>query len=184
MCIRKSLGYLSDGTCLCTAAQPSVSIVERDGHQFVSPIRTQHTVHWVRIKVFETLVQDCVKQIWYCSRHLGKESLHGLINYKDTKIKCRHLKDLPVKGLCSRCLLEFIDWRYSQSCWYFRPSFVNYCPSNLLSGSHPPPLPLPVSKYSIYLYTVQRVRGWEWVWGGVGWVLSPVGCWRPYSAGV
>jgi hypothetical protein len=19
------------------------------------------------------------------------------------------------------CLIEFIDWRYSQSCWYFRP---------------------------------------------------------------
>jgi hypothetical protein len=25
--------------------------------------------------------------------------------------------------------------------WYFRPSFVNCCPSNLLSGSPPPPLP-------------------------------------------
>jgi hypothetical protein len=31
------------------------------------------------------------------------------------------------------CLIEFI-WRYSQSCWYFRPIIVNYCPSNLLSG--------------------------------------------------
>jgi hypothetical protein len=25
---------------------------------------------------------------------------HGLENYKDTKEKCRHLKNLPVKGLC------------------------------------------------------------------------------------
>ncbi len=33
----------------------------------------------------------------------------------------------------------------------FQPSFVNYCPSNLLSGSHPlPPPPFSVSKYSIY----------------------------------
>jgi hypothetical protein len=37
-------------------------------------------------------------------------------------------------------LNRLIDWRYSQSCWYFRPSFVNYCPSNLLSGSPPSPL--------------------------------------------
>ncbi len=49
-------------------------------------------------------------------------------NYKDNKTKCRHLKNWPVKGLCGRCLLEFIG---SQPC-YFRPSFVNYCPSNLL----------------------------------------------------
>ncbi len=56
---------------------------------------------------------------------------HGLINYKDTKTK------YPLYW----CLTDCIDWIYSQSCWYFRPSFVNYCPSNLLSGSPPPPLP-------------------------------------------
>ncbi len=50
---------------------------------------------------------------------------HELINCKDTKTKCR----------LYWCFIEFIDWRYSQSCWYFRPSFVNYCPSNLLSAS-------------------------------------------------
>ncbi len=42
------------------------------------------------------------------------------------------LKKFSCKG--ALCLSEFIDWKYSQSCWYFRPSFVNYCPSNLLSG--------------------------------------------------
>ncbi len=26
---------------------------------------------------------------------------HGLINYIDTKAKCRHLKNLPAKGLCA-----------------------------------------------------------------------------------
>jgi len=63
----------------------------------------------------------------------------GLINYIDTKAKCRHLKNWPVKGLCGRCLSEFIDRRYSQSCWYLRPSFVNCCcPSPL---NHPFPLP-------------------------------------------
>jgi hypothetical protein len=48
-----------------------------------------------------------------------------------------------------------IDWRYSQSCWYVLPSsFVNCCPSNLLSGSTlPPSLPSPpfpcVNKYTV-----------------------------------
>ncbi len=47
---------------------------------------------------------------------------------------------------------------------FFRPSFVNYCPSNLLTGSPPPSIP--VSKYSIYRQCVVG-RGWR--------VLSPVG---------
>ncbi len=37
---------------------------------------------------------------------------HGLINYKDTTTKCR----------LYWCLIEFIDWRYSRSCWYFDPA--------------------------------------------------------------
>ncbi len=28
---------------------------------------------------------------------------HRLINYIDTEAKCRHLKNWPVRGLCSRC---------------------------------------------------------------------------------
>jgi hypothetical protein len=70
-------------------------------------------------------------------------------------------------GPCGRRLSEFIDWRYSQSCWYFDPPFVNCCPSNLLSGSTPPP-PLPASLCQST--AIQTVCGWE----GVG-VLSPVG---------
>ncbi len=63
---------------------------------------------------------------------------HGLINLIDTKAKCRHL------------------WRYSQSCWYFRPSFVNCCPSPLLCGSNHPCL----NKYLYTVYTrIQCVRG-------------------------
>jgi hypothetical protein len=30
--------------------------------------------------------------------------LHGLINYIDSNAKCRHLKNLPLKGLCDMCL--------------------------------------------------------------------------------
>ncbi len=37
---------------------------------------------------------------------------HGLNNYKETKPKCRLYWSF----------IEFIDWRYSKSCWYFRPA--------------------------------------------------------------
>jgi len=67
---------------------------------------------------------------------------HWLINLIDTK--CRHLKNGSVKGLCGRCLSKFTDWRYRQSCWYFRPSVVNFCPLKLLPGSIFPPPPFPV----------------------------------------
>jgi hypothetical protein len=36
---------------------------------------------------------------------------HRLINYKDTKTKCRLFKNWPVKGLSGSCLIEFRDWR-------------------------------------------------------------------------
>jgi hypothetical protein len=76
-------------------------------------------------------------------------------------------KKWPIKGLCGRCLSEFIDWRYIQSCWYFWPNFVN-CVAPLtfsLGSSLPPPPPLPcVNKYTVNTYTVCK--------GGEG-----MGCW-------
>jgi hypothetical protein len=81
-------------------------------------------------------------------------------------------KNWPIKGLCGRCLFEFIDLRYSQSRWYFRPSCVSYCPSNL-SSSPLPSSPLPCVEVQ------QTVCGWE----GVGGRVIEL-CWRPYSAGV
>jgi len=50
-----------------------------------------------------------------------------------------------------------------QSCWYFRPSFVNCWPSSLLCGSTlPPPFPVWIS----ILYTrIQCVRGGYGVMG-------------------
>jgi hypothetical protein len=59
---------------------------------------------------------------------------HGLINYI---AKC-HLKKWPVKGLCGRCLSKFIERRFSQSCWYFLISFVNYCPLTFSLVKIPP----------------------------------------------
>ncbi len=80
---------------------------------------------------------------------------HGLINYIDTKAKCHHLKNKSVEGLCGRCLSEFIDWRYSQSCWYFLPTVA------LLTFSlvQHPPLSLFQSKDSVWL----GGRGGCWV---------------------
>jgi hypothetical protein len=69
-------------------------------------------------------------------------------------------KNWPEKGFCGRCLSRFIDWSYSQSCWYFRPRFVNCCPSNLLSSSTLPP---PSCVKSIPHTRIQCVRG-----GGLG----------------
>ncbi len=80
--------------------------------------------------------------------------VHGLINFKDTRTKCR----------LNWWLIEFIDWWYSQSCWYFRPSFVNCCPSNLLSGSHPPTSSQSQST-SIYRQCVAGTG-----WGVLSWV--------------
>jgi hypothetical protein len=90
---------------------------------------------------------------------------NGLIYYNDTKTKCR----------LYWCLIEFIDWRYSQSCRYFRPSFANCWPSNILSGSPPTPLPPSQSQNKVYRDGVCLGGG-----GGGGVELS----WRPYSAGI
>jgi hypothetical protein len=81
---------------------------------------------------------------------------HGQINYYRNQSKMSsYKKNWSVKGLIGRCSSEFTDWRYSKSFWYFRPSFVNCCPSNLLSCSTLPPLPLRcVTKYTVYTYTV------------------------------
>ncbi len=49
---------------------------------------------------------------------------HWLINFIETKAKYRHLQKIDLKRDFAA---EFIDWRYSKSCWYFRPSFVNCC---------------------------------------------------------
>jgi hypothetical protein len=94
---------------------------------------------------------------------------------------CRHMKKLTSKGTLRQVFIRVFRLKianlwctlYSQSCWYFRPSFVNCCPSNLLSGSTRPPIPCAKVQY-IYRQCVAHDRGW-------GVVES---LWRPYSAGV
>jgi hypothetical protein len=87
----------------------------------------------------------------YLSRR-GESAAHGGTRPRSTRHQ--HGRCLPMDLLAVKtpnpkcrlywCLIEFIDWRYSQSCWYFRPSFVNYSIAPLtlsLVSSH---LPVPV----------------------------------------
>ncbi len=78
-----------------------------------------------------------------CSSHIPTYCTEWTNYFVDTKAKCRHLKKITCKGT--------LDWRCSQSRWYFRPSFVNCCPLpfSLVQLS---PLPLPcVNKFTVYL---------------------------------
>ncbi len=78
----------------------------------------------------------------------------------------------PTKCRLYWCWLQFIDWRYSQSCWSLSPSLMNCCRSNLRSDSPPPPRStLPKSKYPVYTDSVAGNCG-------KGWGVSGVSCFR------
>ncbi len=68
---------------------------------------------------------------------------------------------LTCKGTLRQVFISVYNWRYIQLCWYFRPSFVNFCPSPLLSGLTltPPSLPC-VKKYTVYTYTYSEGEVW------------------------
>jgi hypothetical protein len=53
--------------------------------------------------------------------NLSNSIIHGIINYIDTKAKCRHLKQLTCKGAC-RYFSELIDCRYSGHVGIFYPA--------------------------------------------------------------
>jgi hypothetical protein len=56
------------------------------------------------------------------------------------------------------CLKEFIDWRYSQSCWYFRPLLWTSASLTFSLVDLPPPFPVRKST-GVCIYTVyNRVR--------------------------
>ena len=75
--------------------------------------------------------------------------IHGLINYKDAKTKCRYLKKLTCKGTSRQVFMRVYRLEIQSVMLVFQPS-LNYCPSNLLSGS-PPPFPCAKVQYT---YTV------------------------------
>ncbi len=83
-------------------------------------------VYWGDTKVdsFEIYVKNSPGQAWGLT----------IVTPKTPNLKCR----------LYWCVLEFIDWRYSQWCWYFRPSFLKYCPSTF-SLVHLPLFPVWIS---------------------------------------
>jgi hypothetical protein len=104
----------------------------------------------VLLRAWSVLLQDAPTPLTVATRH----------HTSDTAPWTNELYR-PAKRLCGRCLSEFVDWRYSRWCRYFQPGFVNRCPSNLISGSTPPPL-FPVwilDKYTAY------AEGWYGVLG-------------------
>jgi hypothetical protein len=56
------------------------------------------------------------------------------------------------------CLIEFIDRRYSQSCWYFRPALWTFSPLTFSLVNSPPPFPvwifIPVLYNVLFTYTL------------------------------
>ncbi len=57
--------------------------------------------------------------------NIDKLVRHGLINYKDTKTKCRHLKKFTCKGALRLVFIRVYrleQWRYSQSVGIFDPA--------------------------------------------------------------
>ncbi len=78
---------------------------------------------------------------------------HWLINYIDTKAKCRHLKKLTCKGTLWQVFIRVYKLEIQSVILVFRPLF----------GSPVPPSHLPcVNKYTVYMYTVCKGGG---VWG-------------------
>jgi hypothetical protein len=79
-------------------------------------------------------------------------------------------KNWPVKGLCGRYLSEFIDSRYSQSCWYLDPSLWTVAPLTFSLVQLSPPSPVPVNKYTVLYCTSIQCVGWGG--GGTGFWAS------------
>jgi hypothetical protein len=73
---------------------------------------------------------------------------HGLINYIDTKAKCRHLKIFSCKGTLRLVFIRVYRLEILSVILVFSTSFANCYPS---------PLPC-VNKYTVYTYTVTTVR--------------------------
>jgi hypothetical protein len=67
---------------------------------------------------------------------------HGLIYYKETKLKCRHLRKLTCKWTLRQVFVKVyrLEMQSVMLVFFSRPRFVIVCPSNLFSDS-PPPYP-------------------------------------------
>jgi hypothetical protein len=85
-----------------------------------------------------------------------EDSFHGLINYKDTKVKCRHLKQFTCKLTC--VYQSLFTWDTVSHVDIFDPALWNVAPLpfSLVQLS---PLPC-VIKHTVYTYTVCKGGIW------------------------
>ena len=79
-------------------------------------------------------------KIYVCILNGWADTSMDKITKKTPNLKCR----------LYWCLIEYIDWRYSQSCWYFRPLLWTSAPLTFLLVHLPSPLPS-VNKYRLGL---------------------------------
>jgi hypothetical protein len=101
------------------------------------------SVLYIRIRFLPLQASQCETVKWKasaaCSFDYGYRSVtspHGLSNYIDTKAKCCHLKILTCNGTLLQVFIRVYRLEIqSVMLRYFRPSFVNCCPPNLLSSS-------------------------------------------------
>jgi hypothetical protein len=94
---------------------------------------------------------------------LGHE--HGQINYMDTKAKCSHLKNWPVKGLCDKCLSVGGAPPLLCFCLGWSSNFVRSEPGPAEYGLHQdstPSHPLPATHCLSILYFDTGKGGGVW----------------------
>jgi hypothetical protein len=82
-------------------------------------------------------ILSCFIYVMTIDQYISKFFIYGLIKYRDTKTKFRHLKKLTCKGTLRQVFIRV----YRLEIQSVMLVYSNYCPSYLLSSS-PPPFPV------------------------------------------
>ncbi len=81
----------------------NISIVEEIKSK--TEVASKYLKHVFRTRQQSLTVPGVSKTKFFCQRAAPVTGTHRLINYIDSKAKCRHLKKLTLKGVCGRCLI-------------------------------------------------------------------------------
>ncbi len=117
-------------------------------NKIIKKKKKNNSTHWQNSK----LVQIYFLPMWGIKpKHLVRCRFRHTAPWTNYQSKFRHLTKLTCKVTLRQVVIRVYRLDiHSQSCWYFRPSFVNCCPSNPLSVSTIRPFPVWIS----ILYTV------------------------------
>ncbi len=119
---------------------------------------TTEFINWINVSIKISLLTYLYP---FQSRLFMKNNCFSLMSMDQITIKAQN-----PKCRLYRCLIEFIDWRYSQSCWYFRPLLWTSAPHWLTS---PPPSLCEYCKYRGRYFHTECNRG---KWDQVVWRAS------------